>query len=234
MVVTRAIVVTIMGVIAMHSDIPAYGLWFLVVVNAGIFILFAFSFFKPKTARDWRSLGAFSAFIVALFVEMYGFPLTLYLLAGWAGSRFPGLDPLSHDAGHLWPVLFGWSMDPHWSPFHLMSYVLIGGGFILIAAAWRVLHEAQRAGMLATTGPYAHLRHPQYAGFALIMIGFFLQWPTLVTALMLPVLLIMYWRLARREEREVEEAFGERYRSYAKDVPAFFPRIRRLLGAART
>lgn len=234
MVVTTAIVVTIMGVIAMHSDIPAYGLWFLVVVNAGIFILFAFSFFKPKTARDWRSLGAFSAFIVALFVEMYGFPLTLYLLAGWAGSRFPGLDPLSHDAGHLWPVLFGWSMDPHWSPFHLMSYVLIGGGFILIAAAWRVLHEAQRAGMLATTGPYAHLRHPQYAGFALIMIGFFLQWPTLVTALMLPVLLIMYWRLARREEREVEAAFGERYRSYARGVPAFFPRIGRLLGVART
>lgn len=234
MAVTTAIVVTIMGVIAMHSDIPAYGLWFLVVVNAGIFILFAFSFFKPKTARDWRSLGAFSAFIVALFVEMYGFPLTLYLLAGWAGNRFPGLDPLSHDAGHLWPVLFGWSMDPHWSPFHLLSYVLIGGGFILIAAAWRVLHEAQRAGMLATTGPYAHLRHPQYAGFALIMIGFFLQWPTLITALMLPVLLIMYWRLAKREEREVEAAFGERYRSYAKGVPAFFPRIRRLLGAART
>lgn len=229
-----AIVVTIMGVTAMHSDIPAYGLWFLVIVNAGIFILFAFSFFKPKTARDWRSLGAFSAFIIALFVEMYGFPLTLYLLAGWAGNRFPGLDPLSHDAGHLWPVLFGWSMDPHWSPFHLLSYVLIGGGFILIAAAWRVLHEAQRAGTLATTGPYAHLRHPQYAGFALVMIGFFLQWPTLVTALMLPVLLIMYWRLSKSEEREVEAAFGERYRSYAGNVPAFFPRIVRLFSQGRT
>ncbi len=217
----------------MHSDIPAYGLWFLVVVNAGVFILFAFSFFKPKTARDWRSFGAFSAFIVALFVEMYGFPLTLYLLAGWAGSRFPGLDPLSHDAGHLWPTLFGWSTDPHWSPFHLLSYVLIGGGFILIAAAWRVLHEAQRAETLATTGPYAHLRHPQYAGFALIMIGFFLQWPTLVTALMLPVLLVMYWRLAKQEEREVEAAFGEHYRSYARSVPAFFPRIGCLFGEGR-
>jgi len=217
----------------MHSDIPAYGLWFLVVVNAGVFILFAFSFFKPKTARDWRSFGAFSAFIVALFVEMYGFPLTLYLWAGWAGSRFPGLDPLSHDAGHLWPTLFGWSTDPHWSPFHLLSYVLIGGGFILIAAAWRVLHEAQRAETLATTGPYAHLRHPQYAGFALIMIGFFLQWPTLVTALMLPVLLVMYWRLAKQEEREVEAAFGEHYRSYARSVPAFFPRIGCLFGEGR-
>jgi protein-S-isoprenylcysteine O-methyltransferase Ste14 len=213
----------------MQSDVPAYGLWFLAAVNAGVFILFALSFFKPQTARDWRSLGAFSAFIVALFVEMYGFPLTLYLLAGWAGASFPALDPLSHDAGHLWPALFGWTMDPHWSPFHLLGFVFIGGGFILIAAAWRVLHEAQRQGSLATTGPYARLRHPQYAGFALIMIGFFLQWPTLVTGVMLPVLLVMYWRLARREEREVEAAFGERYRRYAGEVPAFVPRIGRLL-----
>jgi protein-S-isoprenylcysteine O-methyltransferase Ste14 len=210
---------------AMNGEFPAYGLWFLVAVNAGIFILFAFSFFKPKTARDWRTLGAFSAFIVALFVEMYGFPLTLYLLAGWLGTRFPALDPLSHDLGHLWPAIFGWSMDPHWSPFHLLSFVFIGGGFILIATAWRVLHEAQREDRLASTGPYARLRHPQYAGFALIMIGFFLQWPTLVTGLMLPVLLVMYWRLAKREEREVEAAIGADYRRYAESVPAFIPRL---------
>lgn len=213
------------GATAMAADAPAYGLWLLVAVNAGIFILFAFSFFKPRTARDWRSLGAFSAFIVALFVEMYGFPLTLYLLAGWAGSSVPALDPLSHDSGHLWPALFGWSMDPHWSPFHLLSFAFIGGGFVLIARAWRVLHEAQRDGRLATTGPYARVRHPQYAGFAAIMIGFFLQWPTLVTGLMLPVLLVMYWRLARREEREIDAAFGEQYRRYADRVPAFIPRL---------
>lgn len=215
----------------MSADAPAYGLWLVAAVNAAIFIFFAFSFFKPRTARDWRSLGAFSAFIVALFVEMYGFPLTLYLLAGWLGNRFPALDPLSHDAGHLWPVLFGWTVDPHWSPFHLLSFVLIGGGFLLIATAWRVLHAAQRAGQLATAGPYAHVRHPQYVGFVLIMIGFFLQWPTLVTGLMLPVLLIMYWRLARREEREVEAVFGEQYRRYARQVPAFVPRLAGLFSA---
>ena len=202
-----------------------YGLWTLAVLNAAIFILFAFSFFKPASTRDWRTLGAFSAFVVALFAEMYGFPLTLYLLAGLAGSRFPALDPLSHNAGHLWPALFGWSTDPHFSPFHLLSFALIGGGFILIATAWRVLHEAQREGRLATSGPYTRLRHPQYTGFALIMIGFLLQWPTLITALMLPVLLVMYWRLAKREEREVETAFGDAYRRYAKHVPAFVPRL---------
>jgi len=235
MVVAVVTITTIIRkVAAMGSDASGYGLWFLAFVNAAIFILFAFSFFKPKTSRDWRSFGAFSAFIVALFVEMYGFPLTLYLLAGWVGNRFPGLDPLSHNAGHLWPALFGWSIDPHWNPFHLLSYVLIGGGFILIATAWQVLHEAQRAGTLAMTGPYAHLRHPQYAGFALVMIGFFLQWPTLVTAVMLPVLLVMYWRLAKSEEREVEAALGEQYRSYARSVPAFFPRTGLLLSERRT
>ncbi|MDP2357021.1 MAG: isoprenylcysteine carboxylmethyltransferase family protein [Beijerinckiaceae bacterium] len=212
----------------MNNDVPAYGLWFLAAVNAGIFILFAFSFFKPTTTRDWRSFGAFSAFIIALFAEMYGFPLTLYLLAGWVGTRFPALDPLSHDAGHLWPTLFGWSMDPHFSPFHLLSFVFIGGGFILIAVAWRELHDAQSNGILATTGPYARIRHPQYSGFAMIMTGFFLQWPTLVTGLMLPVLLVMYWRLAKHEEREVEAQFGEAYRRYAQQVPAFIPRYYRL------
>lgn len=212
----------------MSGDIPAYGLWLLVFINSAVFILFAFSFFKPATARDWRSFGAYSAFIVALFVEMYGFPLTLYLLAGWLGNSVPQLDRLSHDAGHLWPALFGWSMNPHWSPFHLLSFVFIGGGFMLIAKAWHVLYTAQRSGELATTGPYAHIRHPQYAGFALIIIGFFLQWPTLVTGLMLPVLLVMYWRLAKREEREVEAQFGEAYRRYAEQVPAFVPRFYRL------
>lgn len=215
----------------LNGDVSAYGLWVLAAVNAGIFILFAFSFFKPTTARDWRSLGAFSAFIIALFAEMYGFPLSLYLLAGWVGSNFPGLDPLSHDAGHLWPTLFGWSMNLHGSPFHLLSFVFIGGGLMLIAAAWRVLHDAQSKESLATTGPYASLRHPQYAGFALIMIGFFLQWPTLVTGLMLPVLLVIYSRLAKIEECEVEKAFGDRYRRYASLVPAFLPRPAGLLSS---
>ncbi len=204
---------------------PAYGLWPLVIINSLVFIIFAFSFTKPRTARDWRSFGAFSAFIVALFTEMYGFPLTIYLLAGWLQSRYPGVDWFSHDAGHLLEVLFGWRTNPHVGPFHLLSFVFIGGGFILLSNAWRVLYAAQRGPTLATTGPYAHIRHPQYAGFVLIMFGFLLQWPTLLTLVMFPVLVYMYVRLARREEREVLAEFGDEYARYAANTPAFFPRL---------
>ena len=110
---------------------PAYGLWLLAFVNAAVFIIFALSFSKPQTPRDWRSFGAFSAFLVALFAEMYGFPLTIYLLSGWLQSAYPGIDWFSHNAGHLPETLFGWRANPHFGPFHLLSFVLIGGGFWL-------------------------------------------------------------------------------------------------------
>ena len=209
----------------MSETMPAYGLWTLVVINSAVFIIFAFSFFKPRTKRDWRSFGAFSAFVVALFTEMYGFPLTLYLLSGWLQNRYPNIDWFSHDAGHLPEMLIGWKANPHFGPFHLLSFAFIGGGFVLIANAWRVLYKAQRQGELATTGTYAHVRHPQYAGFILVMFGFLLQWPTLLTLVMFPVLVWMYVRLARSEEREVEAEFGETYRAYARRVPTFFSRL---------
>lgn len=213
----------------MTASSPSYGLWLLAFVNAAIFILFAFSFFKPRTSRDWRSFGAFSAFLVALFAEMYGFPVTIFFLSGWLQSNYPGIDWLTHDAGHLPEMLFGWKANPHFGPFHLLSFGFIGAGFVLISKAWKVLYDAQRGDELATTGPYARVRHPQYVGFILIMLGFLFQWPTLLTLAMFPVLVWMYVRLARQEEQQSLASFGDGYHRYMDLVPGFIPNLASLM-----
>ncbi len=203
----------------------SYGLWLPVFVNSAVLILFAFSFFKPQTKRDRRSFGAFSAFLVALFAEMYGFPLTIFFLSGWLQSTWPNVDWFAHDSGHLPEMMFGWQANPHFGPFHLLRFALIGGGFWLISVSWRHLWHAQRQGRLAVTGPYAWVRHPQYAGFILVMFGFLVQWPTLLTLAMFPVLVWMYVRLARSEETDTRARFGRVYERYARSVPAFIPTL---------
>lgn len=202
-----------------------YGLWGLMLLNTALFLAFAFSFTRPKTTRDWRSFGAFSAFIVALFTEMYGFPLTIYLFSGALTKYFPGVDWLTHNNGHLWETVLGFQGDPHFNLLHIASGLFIGAGFLIVASAWRVLYASQRAHALATSGVYSRMRHPQYIGFIAVMVGFLLQWPTLLTLLMFPVLVFMYTRLAYREEREMEEEFGIEYTVYRKTVPAFIPRL---------
>ena len=210
-----------------HESASGYGLWTLVIINSAIFIIFAFSFARPQNARDWRSFGAFSAFLVALFTEMYGFPLTIYLLMPWLTQQFPGVDWLSHDAGHLLEMTLGWKANPHFGPFHLVSNLFIFGGFILLSSAWRDLYKAQSEQRLATEGWYARMRHPQYVGFILIMFGFLLQWPTLITLIMFPILVFMYLRLAKYEEKLADTEFGETYRRYAVQTPGFLPKFSR-------
>lgn len=202
---------------------PAYGLWALAAVNAVVFLIFAFSFGRPRTALEWRSFGGFSAFVVALFTEMYGFPLTLYVLSGWLQSKYPKLDLLAHDAGHLWHTLFGLKGPAHANALHVAGNVLIVGGFVLIVLAWRALWVAQRAGRIAAHGLYAIVRHPQYLGFMLILLGLLLQWPTLLTLAMFPVLVWMYVRLARKEEQDMQARFGEAYVRSVAGRPRFVP-----------
>lgn len=209
----------------MTSGSNDYGLWSLVFLNTAVFVGFAYSFFKPANLRDWRSFGAYSAFIVALFAEMYGFPLTIYLLSGWLAPKFPDVNLFGHDAGHLWWLLAGRHGNPHSGLMHLLSFAFIFAGFTLLAKSWHVLYAAQRRGQVATTGPYGWVRHPQYVGFVAIMFGFLLQWPTLLTLAMFPVLLAMYVRLAIAEERDSEQAFGDAWRAYAARTPRFVPHI---------
>lgn len=209
----------------MNNQGSAYGLWTLVLINSVAFLFFAYSFSRPATRRDWRSFGAFSAFVIALFAEMFGFPLTIYLLSGWLQTRYPRLDLFSHESGHLWYTLLGLQGDPHAYLLHILSNVLILAGLIILYFAWKVLHAAQRDRRLAKTGAYARVRHPQYAGFLLIMLGFLLQWPTILTLLMFPVLVYMYYQLAICEERDSREAFGEAWDAYAARTPRFIPRL---------
>ena len=208
----------------MHGE-SAYGLWTLVILNSAIFIFFAFSFTKPQTKTDWRSFGAFSAFVIALFTEMYGFPLTIYFLSGWLAEKYPGIDFLSHENGHLLHTLLGFEGNPHFDPLHIASNILIILGFFLLASAWNVLHKAQQTGVLATSGWYARMRHPQYVAFVLIMFGFLLQWPTIPTLVMFPILVVVYMRLAKREEQIALEEFGDQYVSYSQCTPAYIPRF---------
>ena len=209
----------------MNDEASAYGLWGIVLIESAFFIIFAFSFTRPKTSRDWRSFGAFSAFIVALFAEMYGFPLTIFLLSGWLAHHYPGVDFWSHSSGHLLHTLLGLKGDPHMDPFHIISELLIVAGLFLLVSSWQVLYAAQKSQTLATTGPYSHVRHPQYIAFIGIMFGFFLQWPTIPTLVMFPVLVWMYVRLAKAEEKQVEAEFGRAYADYARMVQAFIPHL---------
>lgn len=202
-----------------------YGLWVFVVINSLIILMFAFSFFRPSTGRDWRTFGAFSAFIVALFAEMYGFPLTIYLLSGWLGTLYPEINLFSHGNGHLWQTILGIKVEAHMAVIHIISNIIILAGFILLSKSWKVLYRAQRNNELAVTGPYSMIRHPQYVAFIIIMLGFLIQWPTLPTLLMFPILALMYSRLARREEKEAFERFGEQYIHYGLKTPKFIPVI---------
>ena len=195
----------------------------MVIITSGLFIFFAYESFKPKNKVDWRSFGAFSAFLVALFTEMYGFPLTIYLLSSFFGNRFPQLN-LSHNSGHLWEVFLGNQGDPHFGLLHILSYGLIFFGLALIANSWKILYQAAKENKIATIGPYKYIRHPQYAGFLIIIIGFLLQWPTIPTLLMAPVLFIMYVRLAKKEEQATIQTNPE-YLKYQKTTPAFIPRL---------
>lgn len=205
----------------------AYGMWPVVVFNILLFLFFVSSFLGTQKKFDWRSMGAFTAFIVALFTEMYGFPLSIYLLSSWMGKSYPVLNPFTHAHGHLWLVFLGLADSPTaMTILHLVSNLLIFLGLFIMQSGWTLIHASQGK-RLVTEGIYAYIRHPQYSEIFLITIGFLLQWPTIITLLMWPVLLVAYYRLAMKEERVVEKQFGKVFEEYKKRVPAFIPRLRK-------
>ena len=206
-----------------HGSNPFFALLELALLNAGLFIFFGMSLFKPVTRRDWRALKPGRAFATLMFTEYYAVPLGIYLMSGWLQPRLPGLSWLSGQLVALLGAVIGRQPDPHADPLRWAGLLLTGAGAVIVALAWRRLYPAARAGRFPDAGPYAHIRHPLHAGLVLLMAGILLLCPTLVTAAMFPVLLIMYRRSAREQEQVALARFGRFYQDYRERVPPFWP-----------
>ena len=194
--------------------------WGFVVLNIALFSLFIlFIRFRRRVTRLPSSI--YLAFIVALFTEMYGFPLTMYIISWLFGSTFPGClwYPLAVLTGEdLFTSIFLGFILP-------VSNIIILLGILLIIFGWRRIYRAK--GQLVTTGIYGHVRHPQYLGFLLFTLGMNVLWITFSALLLWIILAVLYYRLAKKEDKELEERFGEEYLNYKRDVPMLMPRIHR-------
>lgn len=175
-----------------------------------------YHFLAPSNWREWAGAGVVQAFIIALYAEMYGFPLTIYFL-----TSFLPLDiPLVHSSGHLWATLLGYGRGGAVIEM-LAGSIFIIAGLLLITKGWVRIYF--RSDELVTDGVYSLVRHPQYTGIFLIVFGQLIHWPTVFTLALTPVIVWLYVRLARREEAVLVEQFGERYRRYRQHVPMFIP-----------
>ncbi len=202
----------------MNEHIAHSGAWGLALIVIVVASWFLYRYLAPKTWKEWASAGVIQAFIIALYAEMYGFPLTIYLLV-----RFFGLDKTNLNA-NLWSTLLGHGATGMMISM-ILGYTLLFIGFGIFMEGWRELHRARQKGRLVTNRLYALVRHPQYTGLFIALFGEgIVHWPTVFSVALFPVIVLAYYLLARSEEQKVEEEFGDEYGEYRKRVPMFIPR----------
>ena len=187
-----------------------------------------YHFLAPASWRDWAGAGLVQAFIIALYAEMYGFPLTIYVLT----SFLPIEIPLVHESGHLWATLLGYGRVGAGVEMAI-GYAFVITGLLMIIKGWvKVYYAGER---LVTEGIYGIVRHPQYTGIFLAILGQLVHWPTIPTLLLSPAIVLAYVHLARWEERRLIAQFGPAYIEYQQQVPMFLPRwrtVRQLLATS--
>ncbi|HJT70835.1 MAG TPA: isoprenylcysteine carboxylmethyltransferase family protein [Terriglobales bacterium] len=198
-----------------------WGQWWLAAVMIVIASWLVYRYLAPKGWREWTGAGLIQAFIVALYAEMYGFPVTIYVLTTVFGLKIPWL----HMSGHLWATLLGYGALGDVIEM-LLGFAFVIGGIGLLIEGWRELYEGNRQQRLVMDGVYGVVRHPQYTGIFLALFGQLIHWPTIVTLALFPIIVFAYVRLAYKEERRMIERFGSQYRVYQQRVPMFFPRLR--------
>ncbi|NOZ69957.1 MAG: isoprenylcysteine carboxylmethyltransferase family protein [Deferribacteres bacterium] len=204
----------------MKDGQPALGgTWIITIIMVVIVSWVIFRYLAPKSFKEWRNAGLIQAFIIALYAEMYGFPLTIYLLTTFLGYDIPWL----HVKGHLWTSLFGGGTGMAMLEM-LVGYTFILIGLSFIIRGWKQIYDVRKEDRLVTYGIYRYMRHPQYTGIYLAIFGQLIHWPTIPTLALFPVIVIAYYTLARKEEKVMIRKFGDEYRAYAKKVPMFFPR----------
>jgi len=194
------------------------GTWGIAAIVIVMISWLMYRYLAPQSWKEWSRAGVLQAFIIAFYAEMYGFPLTIYFLA-----RFFGLDMKWGKGGNLWAQIFGTPIA------HLVAmtigYTIVFAGATLIADGWRGIHQARKEERLLTEGVYSRIRHPQYTGLFIIIFGEgIVHWPTIVSVTAFPVIVLAYTMLARKEERQMVEKFGDEYLEYRRHVPMFIPR----------
>ena len=197
------------------SNPAAWGLALIVIVVVSWFF---YRYFAPDSWREWVGAGVVQAFIIALYAEMYGFPLTIYLLV-----RFFGLDR-EYVSTNLWSTLVGFGETGMFVSM-LLGYGVAFVGIGLFAQGWRQVYRARKEDRLVTDGLYGYVRHPQYTGLFIALFGEgIIHWPTIFSVGLFPLVVVVFTWLARKEERDMTDEFGEDYRTYRQQVPMFVPR----------